>query len=396
MSLKSFRFLSRSRAIRNSWAVCLFSWIVFAVCAPLLPAQAKPALKADGKTVPLAVTVRDKHGNLVTNLTAADFTLADNSQPQTIQSFTQSANQPLTLGLLIDTSSNQHNMLDDERSASSKFLDQVFTGPQDKAFLIQFAHQVDLLADVTSSKDKLQHGFDLLGTFLPGSQNSGDSPDQTSGGKRNVAATTTLYDAIFLASDELMKKQPGRRVLVVLTDGIDHSSKESMNDAIEAALKADTVVYAIYVKGEEPRNNPNSKSNPNSSPGSGRRGGMGWPGGGNWPGGGGNGNGWPGGNSGGNNGGNNRRGVPPPAEAHGDGKKVLQQICSQTGGSMFEAKKDRTGEVYSKISEELHSQYIVSYTPGKGDRDAGYHHINLTPKQKNLSVQTRDGYYVVE
>lgn len=342
----------------------------------------------------LNVTVRDKHGNLVPNLTASDFTLADNSQPQTIQSFSPALGQPVTLGLLIDVASNQHNMLDSERSASSKFVDQIFTGPHDQAFLIQFAKQVDLLADTTSSKEKLQHGFDLLGTFLPGSENDSDSNGQTTTGGHRVAATTTLYDAIFLASSDLMKKQPGRRVLVVVGDGIDHSSKKSMNDAIEAALNADTVVYAIYVKGEESRNNSNQNQNPNQ--GQPRRGGIGFPGGGGWPGGGGNGTGWPGGNTGGNTGGNNRRGVPPPAEAHGDGKKVLEQICTQTGGAVFEAKKNDTEAIYSKISEELRGQYIVTYTPGKGDQDTGYHHINLIPKEKNQFVQTRDGYYVAE
>jgi VWFA-related protein len=366
------------------------------------PAQGNPTLKVSVKVVTMAVTVRDKHGNIVNDLTADDFTLTDNSHPQTIKYFTHNTNLPLTLGLLVDTSGSQRNALSDEQKSSEDFLDQMLTDPKDKAFLIEFAREVDLDQDTTSSKDKLRHALDKMGTMgTPafGSQNTNQDPSQDSGGDNgqnsggghHAGGGTTLYDAIFLASDELMSKQQGRKALIILTDGVDRGSKETLNSAIEAAQRADTVVYAIYFKGQE------GQQRSNSYPGMGRHGGMGYPGGGypggGYPGGGYPGGGYPGGGYPGGGGGG-RRGNPYPA--HVDGKKILQQICGQTGGFMYEAKKDKTSDVYAKIAEELRGQYMLGYTPSKDDADAGYHHITLTPKKKDLYVQTRDGYYAAE
>jgi VWFA-related protein len=344
------------------------------------PATTQPAtLKVDVKVVTLAVTVRDKKGAIVNNLTADDFTLTDDTHPQTIKYFTHDTNLPLTLGLLVDTSGSVRNELDDERTASQHFLTQMLTQPNDKAFLVQFDREVDLLEDVTSSKDRLQKALDQLGSPQFGSSDQSqpdDSDHGADGERRRGHGGTTLYDAIYLASNDVLAKQSGRKAVIVLTDGIDRGSKETMNGAIEAALRADTAVYAIYFKGEAPRSG-------GFNPGMGRHGGMG----GGWPGGGG---GYPGG------GGGNRGGQAPPADSHQDGKKVLEEICGRTGGFMFEAKKDKTDEVYAKIAEELRGQYILGYTPGKDVSDPGYHRISLTPKKKDLFVQTRDGYYVAE
>jgi VWFA-related protein len=190
-----------------------------------------------------------------------------------------------------------------------------------------------------------------------------------------------LYDSIFLASDEVTSKEQGRKALIILTDGVDRGSKETLHTAIESAQRADTVIYAIYFKGEEQHNN-----NSGGYPG-GRRGGMGggWPGGGGgYPGGGG---GYPGGGRGG--------GGPRPEKSSVDGKKVLEQICGETGGHMFEVnKKENTDQIYTTIAEELRSQYILGYTPDKSVADSGgYHRITLTAKKKELYVQTRQGYY---
>lgn len=351
--------------------------------APPVASANAPAttLKVNVKAVTMSVTVRDKHGAIVPNLTKDDFTLAEDGRPQTIQYFTHDTNLPLNLGLLVDTSASQRNALDDERTASTHFLDQMLTTPNDKAFLEQFDREVDLIADFTSDKGKLRAAADQLGT--PQFSKASDSDDNTVGARRGG---TLLYDAIFLASDELMKKQPGRKALIVLTDGVDRGSKETLTSAIEAAQRADTVIYAIYFKGEEQHNNNGS------NPGGGHRGGMGggWPGGGGgYPGGGG---GWPGGGGGYPGGG--RGGQRPVEQPHVDGKKVLIQICGETGGRMYEvSKKENIDQLYSSIAEELHGQYSLSYTPDKASNDDGYHRITLTAKKKDLMVQTRQGYY---
>jgi VWFA-related protein len=330
------------------------------------------------KVVTMAVTVRDKHGAIVPNLTKTDFTLTEDGRPQTIKYFNPDANLPLNLGLLVDTSMSQRKVLDDERTGSQHFLDSMLTDPKDRGFLIQFDREVDLLEDLTSNKGKLRAAIDQIGApqfQQTSSDNSGQDSGQGSGGHHYGGGGTMLYDAIYLASNEVMKQQQGRKAVVVLTDGVDRGSKETLNSAIEAAQRANTVVYAIYYKGEEGHS---GSGFPGGGYPGGRHGGYGYPGG--YPGGGG---GYPGG-----------RGGQRPQESHVDGKKILEQICGQTGGRVFEiTKKENTDQIYNTIAEEMRSQYMLGYTPDKQSSDGGYHKIALTATKKDLTVQTRDGYY---
>ena len=174
--------------------------------------QGVPTMSVDVKVVTLPVTVRDKHGQIVRNLTKDDFVLQEDGRPQVIKYFTQDTNLPLTLGLLVDTSLSQRNVLDQERNASKVFLDQMLTDAKDKAFLIHFDREVELLQDLTSSRDKLQAGLELLRTPQLDRNGGGSSDPQSSPGsgtgqpRMSRGAGTLLYDAIFLASDELIKK----------------------------------------------------------------------------------------------------------------------------------------------------------------------------------------------
>lgn len=360
---------------------------------PAAPAQVTPAAGA-GQTptisvtanlVNLPVTVRDKKGNLVTNLTAADFTLSVDGHAQTIRYFDRDQNLPLTVGLLVDTSQSQRTVLDEEETASSTFLDQMLTTPADRAFLVQFAREVELLQDLTNSRPKLQAGIKEIGTPNPNEHAHNDDDDASgsngngngNNGGHGRGGGTTLYDAVYLSSNELLKKQQGRKAIIILSDGVDRNSKETLNAAIEAAQRSDTIIYAIYFKGEERHDN-------GGFPG-GRSGG-GYPGGGGgYPGGGG---GYPGG---GRNGGN-RGGQQPVNDI--DGKRILQQMVDETGGRLFEAKKGRIADDFSQIAEELRSQYRLGYTPDATITGDGYHQVDLRiPAQKNDKVQTRDGYY---
>ena len=337
---------------------------------------AATTLSVDVKVVTLPVTVRDKHGQIVRNLTKDDFLLEEDGHPQTIRYFAQEANLPLTLGLLVDTSMSQRNVLDQERTASESFLDQMLTAAKDQAFIIHFDREVELLQDLTSSRDKLQTALASLQTPRSDRDSGGggeSSPDSSPGGSHRMhgGGGTLLYDAIFLASDELMKKQQGRKALIILSDGVDRGSKESLQGAIEAAQRADTVVYSIFF----------ANSHQEEGGGFGRLGG-GWPGGG-WPGGGGSG-------GGGRRGGGQRS----PQEARPDGKKILERISKESGGRLYEVSKKQTvDQIYASIAEELRTQYSLGYTPDKANDAAGYHKISLTAKEKNLAVQTRDGYY---
>jgi VWFA-related protein len=322
---------------------------------------------------------------IVSNLKQDDFTLAQDGRPQTIKSFSHETDLPFKLGLLVDTSRSQANALETERSASGKFVDQMLSRSADKAFLIQFDHEVELLQDFTSAKSKLHHELDGMATSTRSTQDTSDSTDSTSSSGGNHrrgggGGGTALYDAIYLASNDLMLKESGHKALIILSDGVDRGSKETLNDAVDAAEKANLTVYTVYFKGEE--------DHQGGGPGMGRRGGMG----GGYPGGGYPGGGYPGGYPGG-------RRVPGGSggESHVDGKKIMEQIASRTGGVFFEAKKkDSFDEVYAKIAEELHGQYLLTYTPDKpADKDSadGFHKIALKAKDEKYSVITREGYY---
>jgi VWFA-related protein len=355
-------------------ALLLCTALLLLAAAPLLSQQQGPTISVNVKLVTMFATVRDKHGALIRNLTKDNFALQQDGHPQTITYFAPDSDLPLTLGLLVDTSMSQRRVLDQERDASHAFLDHMLREDKDKAFVIHFDHEVELLQDLTSSRQKLEASLDLLGrpqfSQTGGSGgSSGSDPDSTSGGSGGGGrgsrgyggGGTLLYDAVFLASDELMKKQQGRKALIILTDGVDRGSKETLRDAIETAERADTLVYSILFADHEGY---------------------------------GNGGGYGGGHMGGGGmgGGGHRR---YPQESRPDGKKVLQQLSKETGGRFFEVtKKETIEQIYSEIDEELRNQYALGYTPDKTDAAVGYHKIQLTTKQKDATVQTREGFYV--
>lgn len=343
-----------------------------------------PTLSVDARLVNLPVVVRDKKGALIQNLTKDDFILQVDGKPQTIRYFDKDTNLPLTLGLLVDTSLSQRQVIDEERTASGTFLDQMLTTPKDKAFIMQFAAETELLQDITPSRPLLQAGLKAIDTP---SRSSNATTDDDSGNRRpRGGGGTVLYDALFLASDELMSKQMGRKAVIILSDGGDRGSRESLVKAIEAAQRADTIVYAIYFKGEEPHQD-NPQHGRGGYPGGGYPGGGRYPGGG-YPGGGYPGGGYPGGGSGRGNGGNR------PGESHVDGKKILERMAQETGGRLFEVKKNQdVAQIYNQIAEELRAQYRLGYTPTQDAAAAGYHQIDLSLHQKGLVIQTRDGYY---
>lgn len=346
----------RGQYARVSAAVWLPWLLAAALLLPLLPVrgQQQPKIAVETKVVTVFATVHDKHGKIVPALNRDDFILEQDGQPQPITNFAREKDVALTMGLLVDTSRSQQRVLGEERSASYSFLDHLLRDDKDQAFVIHFDREVELLQDLTSSRQKLESGLKLLDT--PELERASDHD-----GHPHEGGGTLLYDAVYLASNDLMKKQQGQKALVVLSDGVDRGSKESLKDAIEAAQRANTVVYSILFKDDQAYEQR-------------QRGGWG---------------GW-GGGMGGRGGGRGRY----PQQERPDGKKILDQISKETGGRLFEVSKKQTvNDIYSQISEELRNQYILGYTPQKDQSGPGYHKIQLTTKQKDLVVQARDGYY---
>ena len=390
----------------------------WALSAVAVAQDAKPApgntISVQARLVVVPAVVSDKHG-LVTDLTKESFALSVDGKPQTVRYFDHETDVPLTVGLLVDVSGNMTDNLDEEQKTSRGFLENFLapasgTRPADRAFVMQFGRTAELLQDVTDSHPLLAAGLKEIGSQAPdappdedtqasssgnngngnggnGSSNGGNSGGNNGGYGRggygggrggNNGSTgsssadrprggTVLYDALFLASNDVVGKQTGRRALVVLTDGEDRHSKESLTESIEAAQRADAVVYGIYYKGQEHHD---------FNPSSGRRGGYG--GGGGYPGGGG-------------------RPGSDGTYARVDGKKILERICGETGGRVFEVKgKGSMEAIYKQIGDDLRAQYRLGFTPDAEAASAGYHHIQLsltTANAKKDDIQTRDGYY---
>jgi len=351
------------------------------------PNSDKPAatFTSGVKVVNVLATVHDKHGKIVTDLSKDDFKLLDNGHPQTIGYFARETDLPLTLGLLVDTSLSQRNVLDQERTASYKFLQEVLRPTKDKAFVIHFDRQVELLQDLTASREKLENALDKLETptfedasSSGGGGNSGGGggyPGGSGGGRSgHHGGGTELYDAVYLASTEILQKPQTRKAVVVLTDGVDHGSKVSLDRAIEAAQRSNTLVYSVLFAGEHDNNNGNYGNRPHVGMGGGGMGRGGW---------------------GGGRGG--QQPYPRQEEPRVDGKKVLQRLSKETGGRFFEVtKKEPIDQIYADIQEELRNQYNLGYTPDKASTAYGFHKIDLTTDKKDLTVQAREGYYAHE
>jgi VWFA-related protein len=355
---------------------CMSSAAAIFLCLSLL-AQDVPTFSSDVKVVNVLATVRDKHGQIVNNLTKDDFRLQQDGQPQSIHYFAQETDLPLTLGLLVDTSMSQRRLIDQERTASYSFLNNLMRPEKDKAFVIHFDWEVELLQDTTDSRQRLEAALDKLGnpSFASGSGGSGGgSPGGgggypgggRGGGGHHMGGGTDLYDAVFLASDEVAKKIKGRKALIILSDGVDTGSKVSLDRAIETAQRADTLVYSILYADPDAYGHQGYPGG-----GMGRHGGWGGPGG-----------------------GMGRPGGSYPQQSHPDGKKVLERISRETGGRFFEvSKKQPIDQIYAQIEQELRNQYSLGYTPDKAVAGPGYHKITLTATNKDLIVQTREGYY---
>ena len=352
--------------------------------------QSPPTFSSDVKVVNVLATARDKKGQIVTDLKQEEFHLADDGQPQTIRYFAREIDLPLTLGLLVDTSMSQRRVLGQERTASYRFLDQVLRENKDLAFVIHFDREAELLQDLTSSRKQLEDALAQLelpqqdqpqlnrrgsgggnpgggggypgggGGYPGGGGGGGGYPGGGGGrgGRGSRGPGTVLYDSVLLASDELMRKQHGRKALILLTDGEDNGSKVTLERGIEAAQRADTLVYSILFADEE-----GSGFSPGMG-GMGRRGGMG------------------------------RGGGRPGGYERPDGKKVLERLAKETGGGFFQVSKKRPiDDIYKQIQEELRSQYNLGYTPEPASANAYFHKIALTTTRKEVVLQAREGYY---
>jgi VWFA-related protein len=301
----------------------------------LLLAQDLPTIKVDVDVVNILASVRDKRGALVGNLEKADFTVLENGKPQEIKYFARETDLPLTIGLLVDVSGSQRNLIEVERNAASRFFSEVLRN-KDQAFLISFGEESELLQDFTNSPRLLNEGLNRLRPNS-GVQGIHPGPVPTAGPPRG----TVLHDSVYLAAADKLRTEVGRKVIVVISDGVDMGSRMSLNQAVEAAQKADAVIYSIEYY--------------DSTAYGGYGGGMVFGGG---------------------------------------GGGTLRKMSEETGGRVYRVdRKHSLEQIFKELQEEMRSQYAIGFTPASGAKDGSYRKIEIKLANKDLKAQARKGYY---
>jgi VWFA-related protein len=212
---------------------------------PVAGPDQMPTFRKNVNLVNFFFNVKDKHGGFVPGLNADNFELREDGKPQAIKYFSAETDQPLTLGIMIDSSGSMQAMLPEEKVLAADFLRQVITD-KDLAFVISFDISVDLLQDLTTDMRLLRAGLEKarinVGGGSGGVPGIGQGPFPVSHPKG-----TLLYDAVYLGSSDILSKQVGRKAMIILTDGVDQGSRLKLRDALEAAQKADVICYVLLL-----------------------------------------------------------------------------------------------------------------------------------------------------
>lgn len=307
------------------------------VPGPIIRDRTKPSednpmetLKVNVDVVNLLFNVKDKGGHLLPNLAKDEFEVMEDGKPQNIKYFKAETNLPLTIGILLDTSFSQDRVLPIEKQVGAQFLERLLR-KEDEAFLISFDVNVDLLQDFTNSATDIRRGMDAAkingGGMVGGIPGIGQGPVPISRPKG-----TLLYDAVLLAAQQKLRSEVGRKALILLTDGEDQGSTSRLQDALEAAQKADAIVYTLLISDS---------------------------------------------------------GV-----AMGTGAGVMKKLCEETGGRVIHVgnNEDKLQKAFDQISDELRSQYSIGYTPSNNKHDGTFRKVEIKTKD-GYRVQARKGYY---
>jgi VWFA-related protein len=287
-------------------------------------------LKVNVNLVNVYFSVRDKNG-FITNLHKDDCSIYEDRVPQKTKNFTQEKNLPLTIGILLDTSGSQQNVLPLEQTSGAEFLKDVLT-PKDEAFLISFDINVNLLTDYTNSPREIKHAIDSAVI------NTGAGTGSVTG--NGTPRGTLLFDAVYLAAHDKLRQEAGRKILVLLTDGGDQGSQENIKTAIEAAQKANAIIYVILIAD---------------------------------------------------------RGFYGGYGMTFSGDSDMERLAKETGGRVINVGNNgkKLQEAFDQIQDELRTQYLASYTSTNPKvNDGSFRTLNITCA-KDQKVQARKGYYAM-
>lgn len=286
-------------------------------------------LKIGTNLVNVYFSARDKNG-FITNLKKDDCSVLENKDEQKIKNFTQEKKLPLTIGILLDTSGSQQNVLPLEQQSGAEFLKTVLT-PKDEAFLISFDINVDLLSDYTNSPREIKRSIDKA------TINTGAGTGSVTG--NSTPKGTLLYDAVYLAAHDKLRQEAGRKILVMLTDGGDQGSQETLKTATEAAQKANAIVYVILIAD---------------------------------------------------------RGFYSGGGFSFGGDRDMESLAHDTGGRVINVGNNgrKLEDAFDQIQDELRTQYLLSYTPKDLEFNGKFRTINLDCG-KGIKIQARKGYYAI-
>ncbi|MFZ0319022.1 MAG: VWA domain-containing protein [Candidatus Sulfotelmatobacter sp.] len=300
------------------------------------PEKSDETLKVNVNVVGVFFNVKDKHGMLIPNQTKDDFEVLEDGKPQTIKYFTAESNLPLTLGILIDTSGSQLRVLDMEKEVGGAFLRQVLTA-KDEAYVIDFDIESELVQDYTNDVHRLQSALNKV-KINSGVSSGGGIPGLGGGPvPTHNAPGTVLYDAVYLSAHDMLSKEVGRKAMILLTDGEDEGSKSKIQDAIEAAQKADAIIYVLLCAD---------------------------------------------------------RGMYYSSGMMYNGEGEMRRMVEPTGGRVINVgnKFDKLKEAFDQIAAELRSQYNIGYSSTNPKMDGTYRKLEIKNKQ-GYKIQTRAGYY---
>lgn len=309
------------------------------------PTEANPAatLRVNVNLVSLYFTVHDKRGALIPNLKKDDCSVLEDKAPQTIKNFSAETDLPLTLGIMLDTSGSQQNVLPMEQQTGSAFVKRILRS-KDEAFLVSFDVQISLLQDFTSNPRLIERGMDdaqiNVGGGSAGVPGIGGGPVPVQGTPKG----TLLYDAVYQASNDKMRSETGRKAFILLTDGEDQGSMHKIQDAIEAAQKANAIIYVLLIADRGFYMNYGYGIN------------LGY-----------------------------------------TGASAMKKMADETGGRMIDVGNNgkKMEAAFQQIEDELRTQYLASYTPTNRNLDGSYRKLDISCKGDGLKVQARKGYYAI-
>lgn len=314
--------------------------------------QAIDVIKVDSNLVSVPVIVSDRQGRYIPDLTVDQFKLFDNTTEQSISYF-DSAEQPLNIALLLDTSRSTEGALDDIRKAARNFIKEL--RPQDRAMIVSFDYAVHRLSVLTSDRKQLEQAIKetKVGEFFG----------------------TTLNDAVAAVADKEFKAVTGRKAIILLSDGEDFGSVISEDSLLREESESDTMVYSIYYAPESRglRRRPFPGRSPDQFPR--RRGIFGPRRGGRF---------------------NHATQLPFPAQRRNgrlrNGADFLQQLAEVTSGRFYQSQRTDLKKTFGLIAEELRHQYRLGFYPGEIQKDGSVHELRVKVSAPDVAVRARQQY----